>query len=620
MDSHGFLFNLIVYLSAAVIAVPLFARLGLGSVLGYVVAGVCIGPWGLGLIGNVQDILHFSEIGVVLLLFLIGLELEPRKLWGMRRPILGAGGLQVVLTAAIIALLARQWGLEWNTALVIGLGLSLSSTAIALQMMNERWLMRTPLGHTGFSILLFQDISVIPIIALIPLLADRAVDAPHAGGGVSAPVVIAVIIGIFVVGKYALRHIFRIVAATHVPEIFTALSLLLVGGVAAIMSSIGVSMALGAFVAGVILADSEYRHALESDIQPFKGLLLGLFFISVGMSIDFGLLIEQPLLILTLTICLVLVKALVLYGISLMMKIPVRQRGLFSFLLSQSGEFGFVLFGFAVTANAINPVLADQMILVIAMSMVLTPILVILNDRFIEPRYRTSVDEPVNEMIDEGNDVILVGFGRFGQVIGRMLHVNDIHPTIIDNDPDQIERVRRFGYKTYYGDVLRQDVLHSVGANQARLIILSGNGKESINQAVEMIQKDFPNLKIIARAYDRGHAMHLIDNGVESVTRESFFSALEMGKATLEMLGFDQHKIDRLSKTYTQHDIATLRQQVDNRHDEKALINIANSAREQLEQTLEADQAEADHAEADQAEADQAEADNLEDPDRPLST
>ena len=592
MDSHGFLFNLLVYLSAAVIAVPLFARLGLGSVLGYVVAGICIGPWGLGLIGNVQDTLHFSEIGVVLLLFLIGLELEPRKLWGMRRPILGAGGLQVVLTTAIIALLARQWGLQWNTAIVVGLGLSLSSTAIALQMMNERWLMRTPLGNTGFSILLFQDISVIPIIALIPLLAGQAVDSSDDGGGVSALVVIAVIIGIFVVGKYALQHIFRIVASTHVPEIFTALSLLLVGGVAAIMSSIGVSMALGAFVAGVILADSEYRHALESDIQPFKGLLLGLFFISVGMSIDFGLLIKEPLLILALTICLVLVKTLVLYLVSMMMKIPVHQRGLFSFLLSQSGEFGFVLFGFAVTANAIDPVLADQMILVIAMSMVLTPILVILNDRLIEPRFRKSIDEPVGDTIDESNDVILAGFGRFGQVVGRMLHANQIEPTIIDNDPDHIERVRRFGYTAYYGDVLRPGVLHSAGADKARLIILTGDGKESINQAVSMIQQDFPNLKIVARAYDRSHAMHLIDNGVESVTRESFFSAVEMGKKTLGMLGFDDDSIEKLSKTYVQHDISTLYQQVANRHDEKALINIAQGSREQLEEILEADKAE----------------------------
>ncbi len=592
MDSHGFLFNLLVYLSAAVIAVPLFARLGLGSVLGYVVAGVCIGPWGLGLIGNVQVILHFSEIGVVLLLFVIGLELEPRKLWGMRHPILGAGGLQVVLTTAIITFLAWQWGLQWNTAIVVGLGLSLSSTAIALQMMNERWLMRTPLGNTGFSILLFQDISVIPIIALIPLLADQAADASHGTGGVSPLVVVAVIIGIFVVGKYALRHIFRIVAGTHVPEIFTALSLLLVGGVAAIMSSIGVSMALGAFVAGVILADSEYRHALESDIQPFKGLLLGLFFISVGMSIDFGLLIEQPLLILALTICLVLVKALVLYLVSMMMKIPVHQRGLFSFLLSQSGEFGFVLFGFAVTANAINPVLADQMILVIAMSMVLTPILVILNDRLIEPRFRKSIDEPVGDKIDASNDVILAGFGRFGQVVGRMLHANQIEPTIIDNDPDHIERVRRFGYIAYYGDVLRPGVLHSAGADKARLIILTGNGKESINQAVSMIQQDFPNLKIVARAYDRSHAMYLMDNGVESVTRESFFSAVEMGKETLGMLGFDDDSIEKLSKTYIQHDMSTLHQQVANRHDEKALINIAQGSREQLEEILEADKAE----------------------------
>ncbi len=590
MDSHGFMFNLIVYLSAAVIAVPIFARLGLGSVLGYLVAGSCIGPWGLGIIENVNDILHFSEIGVVLLLFLIGLELEPNKLWGMRKPILGAGGIQMTLTALAIYSIAILSGLDWSTAIIIGLGLSLSSTAIALQILNEKHLLPTTTGKTGFSILLFQDISVIPIIALIPLLSGSPdQDSEHTQ--VSALIIIGVVVGIFVVGRYALRHIFRIVAATHLPELFTALSLLLVCGIAVIMNMIGVSMALGAFLAGVILADSEYRHVLESDIQPFKGLLLGLFFISVGMSVDFGLLLSQPLTILALTLGLVSIKALVLYVVSLFTEIPASQRGIFSFLLSQSGEFAFVLFGFAVVAGAMDQTLADQLILVVAMSMVITPILMIVNDKLIEPRYILSSDRPM-DAIEEENQVILVGFGRFGQVIGRMLHANKITPTIIDHDPDHIERVRRFGYKTYYGDMLRHDVLHSIGAHKAKLIILTGDGTESINQAVEMIQKDFPNLTIIARARDRSHALHLIHNQVEGVTRETFYSAVEMGKKSLAVLGFGEQQIEKIARTYIEHDIETIIQQVDNRHDEKAIISISKNAREQLERTLEADQLE----------------------------
>ena len=499
MDSHGFIVNLIIFLASAVIVVPVFARFGLGSVLGYLVAGICIGPWGFGFIQDVGDILHFSEFGVVLLLFLIGLELEPKMLWGMRKPILGAGGFQLIVSTALISSVALLGGLEWRQALIIGLGLSLSSTAIALQILNEKRLMPTPVGKTGFSILLFQDISVIPIIALIPLLTTATVESHHPGNEYSALTILSVFVGIFFIGRYALRHIFRFVASTHLPEIFTALSLLLVCGLAATMNLIGVSMALGAFLGGVILADSEYRHALESDIQPFKGLLLGLFFISVGMSIDFGLLLSKPVYILLLTVILVFLKAVVLYIISWFSDINHSQRPLFSFLLSQSGEFAFVLFGFAVAAGALDSAMADQLTLVVAMSMVITPLLMIINEKLIEPRFIVSSDQPMDD-IEENNDVILVGFGRFGQVIGRMLHASNINPTVIDHDPDQVERVRRFGYKTYYGDVLRHDVLHSIGAENARLIILTGEGAEPINQAVAMIQSEFPNLKIIARA------------------------------------------------------------------------------------------------------------------------
>ena len=590
MDSHGFLYNLVIYLSAAVVAVPIFARLGLGSVLGYLVAGICIGPWGLGFIHNVQDILHFAEIGVVLLLFLIGLELEPKKLWGMRHPIIGAGGMQALLTSAAIFAIAYLWGIDWKTSLVIGLGLSLSSTAIALQTMTERRLMTTPAGRTGFSILLFQDISVIPILALISLLASDTVVVAEDHEDISTLMVLSVMAAIFFIGRYAIRHIFRIVAATHVPEVFTALSLLLVAGMATIMNFLGISMALGAFIAGVILADSEYRHALESDIQPFKGLLLGLFFISVGMSIDFGLLIDNPLTIVAVTLLLMLVKFLILYGLSILNRIPKSQRLLFSSLLSQSGEFGFVLFGFAVAAKAMGQDMADMLILVVAMSMVITPLLLVLHDRFVEPMFVKALDlPPMDDIEEEDNPVILVGFGRFGQVVGRMLHANRIGTTVIDHDPDQIERVRRYGYKTYYGDVLRHEVMKSVGASKAKLIILTNNDKETINQAVDIIQEECPNIQIVARAYDRMHAMSLLDRGVHAVVRESFYSAVEMSKKSLELLGIEPWKVNRMAETYVRHDVETLNQQMDNLHDEKALITIAMSARDQLEKTLEAD-------------------------------
>ncbi len=582
--------NLVVFLSATVIAVPLFARLGLGSVLGYLVAGVCIGPWGLGLIKNVEDILHFSEIGVVLLLFLIGLELEPRKLWTLRRPILGAGGTQVLITAGLIFLFGLLLGLRWQTAVVAGLGLALSSTAIALQTMTEKHLLTTPAGKTGFSVLLFQDIAVIPIIALIPLLGFEVINSESGGDNLSALMIVGVIAAIFIVGHFFLRHIFGFVASIHLREVFTALSLLLVCGIAVIMDMIGVSMALGAFLAGVLLADSEYRHALQSDIEPFKGLLLGLFFISVGMSVDFGLLFENPLRIVALTIALVALKASVLYGVARYINLPASQHGLFSFLLSQGGEFGFVLFGFAVAAGAIEPHIASELVLVVALSMAITPLLMIINEKLIEPRFLLIDDLAMDEIDDNENPVIIVGFGRFGQVIGRLLMANKIKPTLIDHNPDQLERIRRFGYKSYYGDALRLDVLHSAGAGQAKLIVLAMDDPETVNQAFELIRKEFPRLKIFARAFDRGHAMHLVDNEVDGFARETFYSALELAKETLVALGISKQEAEHLGQKFREFDLETLHQQVDVRHDEKALISIAQTARDNMEETFAADE------------------------------
>ena len=587
MDSHGFMLNLVVYLSAAVIAVPLFARLGLGSVLGYLTAGVCIGPWGLGLISNVGDILHFSELGVVLLLFLIGLELEPRKLWTLRRSILGVGGTQVFFTAGAIFLVGIAFDLHWQGALIAGLGLALSSTAIALQSLKEKNQLASPAGKSGFSVLLFQDMAVVPIIALIPLLGNEAVGGSESGP--STLVIIAVMLCILVIGHFFLRHVLHFVASTHLREVFTALSLLLVSGIAWIMDLLGLSMALGAFLAGVLLADSEYRHALESDIEPFKGLLLGLFFISVGMSINFGLLIEIPLLILAITLALVALKASVLYVLARITGIHPSQRALFSFTLAQGGEFGFVLFGFAVATGAMQSELANPLILAVALSMAITPLLFIVNEKIIEPRFLRNQQQPMDEIIDDRNPVIILGFGRFGQVIGRLLMANKITPTLIDNNPDQLTRIRRFGYKSYYGDALRVDVLRSAGADHAKLIVLSLANKEIINQAIELIRQEFPHLKIFVRAFDRGHALQLIDNKVDGFARETFASSLELAQDVLVALGFSEGHAAHLSEKFKKFDFDIMLQQVDVRHDEKALISIARNARDTLEETFAAD-------------------------------
>ncbi|MXZ81293.1 MAG: glutathione-regulated potassium-efflux system protein KefC [Gammaproteobacteria bacterium] len=595
MDTGSIILNLLIYLGSAVILVSLFARFGLGSVLGYLFAGMLIGPWGFGFIDNAQDVLEFSELGIVLLLFIIGLELEPRKLLKMRKPMATIGGIQVTLSALAIGGAAWYLGLSWQISTIIGLSLALSSTAMSLQIINERNLFKRPIGRTGFPVLLLQDLLVVPVLALIPFLAGDLPDSGEAHPAISGLTVLAASVGIFLLSRYALHHVFRFVVATRLPEIFTALSLLLIFGLATAMHALGFSMALGAFLAGVILADSEYRHALKSDIQPFKGLLLGLFFMSVGMNMDFGLLLRHPVLILSAALGIVIIKAAILYFLAWLAKLDISERPLFSFLFSQGGEFAFVLFAFAAAAGAIDPDLSANLTVIVTVTMVITPLLVILNDRVIEPYYRVASEQARDmDEIDHESRVILVGFGRVGQIVGRMLHANGIEPVVIENDPDHIRRVRRFGYRTFYGDIFKHDVLKAINADQADLIILTMNSASATNQAVDMIKKAYPELKIIARAQDRDHAMDLISMDVQDVTRDTFYSAVEMGKNTLKHLGFPESHISRMAETYVRHDIETLNRQVGNRHDEKALITIALHAREQLEQTLEMDRVDED--------------------------
>ncbi|HSO79269.1 MAG TPA: glutathione-regulated potassium-efflux system protein KefC, partial [Chromatiaceae bacterium] len=542
MDEHSLLYGAILYLAAAVVTVPLFKRLGLGSVLGYLVAGVTIGPWGLGLISDVELILQVSEFGVVLLLFLIGLELNPRRLWEMRRPILGLGGAQVVATAIALTALGLLSGLDWRSALVAGMGLALSSTAIALQVLTERNLLPTPGGNAGFSVLLFQDIAVIPMLAVLPLLAPALAGSSlegTGGGWLDVLARLGVIGAIAVGGHYLLRPILRVIAATGLREIFTAFALLLVIGTAALMETVHLSMALGAFLAGVLLADSEYRHALESDIEPFKGLLLGLFFIAVGMSIDFGLLLDSPFLVLALVVGLVAVKGLILYGLAAMYPLPGPQRGFFALVLSQGGEFAFVLFGAALGLQCLSAELCGLLIGVVALSMMTTPLLLGAYEVLVQPRLSGPAQPPPMETIESrDHTVIVAGFGRVGQVVARLLTANGIETTILDHDPEHIETIRRFGFKVFYGDAARLDLLRAAGADRARLLVLAIDDRAQALKIVDLVHEHFPNLRILARAWDVAHLLQLQAKRVTQVEREAFEGALRLGESALGRLGF----------------------------------------------------------------------------------
>jgi glutathione-regulated potassium-efflux system ancillary protein KefC len=589
MDTHSALLDAVIYLSAAVIAVPISKRLGLGSVLGYLAAGIAIGPWGLGLIKDVQSIMHFAELGVVLLLFLIGLELNPRRLWQLRRPIVGMGGLQVLLTGGLIFSIAIALGADWRLSLVAAMGLALSSTAIALQILTEKNLLATPAGSSGFSILLFQDIAVIPMLAIMPLLGVAAAETTGETGWSGFLKVVAVIVFIIVGGRYLTRPVFRLIASARLREIFTAFSLLLVIGIALAMDSVGMSMALGTFLAGVLLAESEYRHQLEADIEPFKGLLLGLFFISVGMAVNFGLLGEQFVVVFGLVAGLITVKILVLFLISYLFKLPAGQRGLFSFLLSQGGEFAFVLFSVATSFSAIPQESAGLLVLVVAISMATTPLFLILNEKFIEPRFAKG-SEPEDTEIDSGESgVIIAGFGRFGQIVGRVLFANRIPATVIDHNPDQIERVRRFGFKIFYGDVTRLDLLEAAGAHKAKLVILAIDDKDAALASLIILKEHFPKVSVMCRAWDQIHLYQLKEKGADYVIRETFESSLRMAEEVLKALDFSPFRAKRLANRFRHHNHSILDELVKVYGDQEKMISFSLQANEEVEKLFETD-------------------------------
>lgn len=597
----GFLFQACVYLSAAVVAVPVAKRLGLGSVLGYLLAGVLIGPFVLGLVGDEgQDVMHFAEFGVVMMLFLIGLELQPALLWKLRGPIVGMGGSQVGITTVLIMALGIALGLAWQTALALGLTLALSSTAIVLQTLNEKGLMGTQGGQNAFSVLLFQDIAVIPILAILPLLAVG--DVAHAAGaddghhgstlveGLPLWAQTAVVLGgiglIILGGRYLISPALRMIAKTRLRELFTAAALLLVIGIALLMQSVGLSPALGTFLAGVVLAQSEYRHELETDIEPFKGLLLGLFFIAVGASIDFALIADQPMLITQLVIALIAIKFLVLFVIGRFFKMGLDTNMLFAFSLAQGGEFAFVLFSFALQNNVMGTDIVDPLIAVVAVTMALTPLLMVINEKLIQPRFGTLEQEREADAIDEKSPVIIAGFGRVGNTIGRFLQANGVNATYLDLDPDNVDLLRKMGLKVFYGDASRHDLLHAAGAHDAKLLIVAVDNTEKTHEIIETAQKHFPHLHIMARSVSWNDSYELLELGLDDVYRETLDTSLRLGADALAFLGRRRHRAYRAAKTFRKHDERYLRELAEMRHDDQELIQGARQRISDLEQRM----------------------------------
>lgn len=591
MAEGGLLANAIVYLGAAAVCVPLASHLKLGSVLGYLAAGCVIGPFGLRLAGDPTATLHFAEMGVVLMLFVIGLELDPKRLWTMRRAVFGGGALQLGACALVLGLLALPLGIPWQGALVAGLALALSSTAVAMQTMDERNLGPSPVGRTSFAILLFQDIAAIPMVALVPMLAAEAGEK-SGSSWLGAAKVLGAIVAVVVIGRYLTRPALRIVARTGLREVFTAFALLLVLGIAALMSSVGVSMALGAFLAGVLLASSEYRHALETDIEPFKGLLMGLFFIAVGMSIDFGLLAKKPLLVLALVLGFQVAKLGVLALIAKPLGISWKQRWLFAALLAQGGEFAFVVFGVARTARLLPGDWDALLTLAVALSMALTPLLLILHDRFIQRPEEEREDDVIES---EDAPVIIAGFGRFGQIVGRLLFASGIRATVLDHDPDQIELLRRFDFRVYYGDASRVDLLEAAGAAEARVLVNAIDDVETNLALIDSVRQHFPKLKIVARARNVPHYFELRRRGVEIVERETFASSLSAGRKTLELLGIGPFEARERADKFRRHNVALLEAMVPHLDDEARRVRMARDAREELTRQMEQELAQHDH-------------------------
>jgi glutathione-regulated potassium-efflux system ancillary protein KefC len=583
--AHGnpLLLQAAIFFAAAVLAVLLSHRVGLGAIAGYLLAGIAIGPWGLGLVGDPARIHAFAELGVVFLLFVIGLELEPKRLWSMRVPLFAMGLGQVLGTAALLAAAGWALGLDPRIAVVAGMALSISSTALALQPLADRGALATQGGKAGFAILLFQDLAVIPMLALVPFLAAEGARLGYGWRELLYPA--AVIAGTLVFGHYLARPVFRHIARTRLREIFTAFALFLVLGIALGFEAAGLSMALGAFLAGALLAESEYRHEIEAAVEPFKGLLLGLFFMSVGLSADFTVLAQKPLLILGLVAALYALKSVVLALLAWAAKMPLAERPLFILLLAQGGEFAFVLLGPAAGGRVLPKELADVLILVVALSMLASPLLLVLHERLFErraaPHEKPAPDQP------QAGKVILAGLGRVGQVVARLLDGSGYPPTVLDDDPDHVEQCRKFGFRVFYGDATRVDLLHAAGAESAALLIVTLDDANATTRLVRSARKRFPKLRIVARARDMRHVFELRDLGIEVMERETFRSALALGEAALASISGDAERSRRAAQAFVEHDREVLEQLYEVHRDAPdAHISVSNRLRAQLARTL----------------------------------
>lgn len=584
MEHGGWLTGSLIYLAAAVLAVPIAKKLGLGSIIGYLAAGIAIGPWGLRLVTDPQDMLHFAEFGVVLMLFLVGLELEPRRLWSLRKPIFGWGSVQLFGSAALLLALGVAAGVPWQVAVVAALGLAMSSTAIGLGVLAERNLMATSGGQSLLSVALLQDIAAIPILALVPLLAASTSQA-DGNAWIDAAKAVGVIATIVLGGRLLLRPALRWIARSDTPEIFTAASLLLVVATAALMQAVGLSMALGAFLAGVLLAESEYRRELETDIEPFKGLLLGLFFIAVGMSIDFKVVLQQPLLIAGIVLAFLVLKAAVLWGMARAMPLPKPERPVFIILMAQGGEFGFVVFQTAAQAGVIDAPTSSLLVASVAISMLLTPLLLVAADKWWSPLLAQHQQVQMDEISEPQHaPVIIAGFGRYGQIVGRLIFANGISATVLDHDAEQVEGVRRFGWPAFYGDATRLDLMRTAGADKAHVLVVAIDDVEQSLKVVDMAKEHFPHLHIVARARNVTHYYGLRERGVTMIERETLDSALMSGRSVLELLGWQPHQARNLALRFRKHSVELLEEMRLHRENEDQLIAVAKQGRQQLEQ------------------------------------
>jgi CPA2 family monovalent cation:H+ antiporter-2/glutathione-regulated potassium-efflux system protein KefB len=580
--------TLFALLAAAAIAVPLTRRAGLGSVLGYLLAGVAIGPTGLGLVTDVDQIAQVSQLGVIMLLFLIGLELRPKRLWVMRRATFGLGTAQLALSAAILAVLAHTQGLAWAGAAVLGVGFALSSTAIVLPMLAERDLLNGDAGRDGFAVLLFQDLAFIPLVALVPLLGgDRPNHVPWLEVARGAAAIAAILVG----GRYLMRPVFRAIGGARTPELFTILALLTVVGTALLASSAGLSESLGAFMAGVLLSQSEYRHELRADIEPFEGLLLGFFFISVGMSAQFGLLREAPGVFALALAGLLVMKIIIGFVLGRVAGHDSADAVRFALALSEGSEFSFVLFAAAVGVGGLSNTAAEGATLVVALSMLATPLLFAASERLLIPRLERAPAPEYDTIDDEGAPVIIAGFGRVGQIVGRILYMQRIRFTALERDPGQVEVVRRFGTEIYYGDPARPDLLRAAGAETAQVLVVAIQDMEEALRVVEVARRTFPRLRIISRARNRRHVYLLMDRAIDGIVRDTFHSSLKLGELVLKALGIPPERVRRAIALFAAHDESVLERQHSIYRDETKLIQSTQEAAEELLSLFEADQA-----------------------------